>query len=170
MTGHDQDVRDGAFVIARDFDAPRDLVWKAWSEPGRMSQWWGPKGCRIRVERFEFVPGGFFHYAMLFRNGPTSWGRSMYREISPPHRIVWLNSFANERCGIARAPFSDKLPLEIENMIALSEGDGVTTLSLRALPFGESDEERQFFQDLFPSLNQGYGGTLDQLAEHLANG
>jgi len=164
------DPADGAFVVTRDFAAPRDLVWKAWSEAGRLAQWWGPKGCRIRVERLEFRPGGFFHYAMSYRSGTTSWGRFMYREISQPHRIVWLNSFANQKGGIARAPFSDELPLEIENTVTMTGKQGLTTLELRALPFGASDDENRYFRDLFQSLSQGYGGTLDQLTEHLAQG
>jgi hypothetical protein len=80
---------------------------------------------------------------------------------------VWLNSFSNERCGIARAPFSDVCPLEIENTVTFTEQDGVTTVTLRAQPFGETADERQFFEDLQPSLQQGYGGTFDQLAAHL---
>jgi uncharacterized protein YndB with AHSA1/START domain len=150
-----------AFEIARQFDRPRSLVWKAWSDPEQLAQWWGPKGCTIRVARLEFRPGGFFHYAMRFENAPPMWGRFSYREIAAPERIVWLNSFANERCGIARAPFSDNCPLEIENSVVFTERAGVTTVSLRAQPFGELDVERQYFDELRPSLK-------DQLAAHLA--
>jgi hypothetical protein len=92
------------------------------------------------------------------------WGRFNYREIVPQAKLVWLNSFSNERCGIARAPFSDVCPLEIENTVTFTEQDGVTTVALRAQPFGETADERQFFKDLQPSLELGYGGTFDQLA------
>ena len=57
--------------------------------------------------------------------------------------------------------------MEIENTATFTEKDGVTTVSLRALPFGESAAERQYFEELKPSLEQGYGGTLDQLAGYL---
>jgi len=81
--------------------------------------------------------------------------------------MAWLNSFANERCGIARAPFSDECPLEILNTVTFTEHDGVTTVTLHAEPFGELDIERKYFEDLQPSLEQGYGGTFDQLAAYL---
>ena len=49
------------FEMERVFNAPRDRVWKAWSDAGQLSQWWGPKGCSVEILRFEFRPGGFFH-------------------------------------------------------------------------------------------------------------
>lgn len=156
------------FEITRVFKAPRARVWSAWSRADELQHWWGPKGCSIEVRLLEFRPGGFFHYAMKFAGAPTMWGRFNYREIVPGERIVWLNSFSNENGGIARAPFSELCPLEIENFVTFTEQAGATTVALRARPFGESSQERQYFEDLRPSLNDGYGGTLDQLTSHLA--
>lgn len=158
------------FTITRDYAAPLSAVWRAWSEPERLRQWWGPKGCRVEILRFEFRPGGFFHYAMRYEGAPTMWGRFNFRSITPERQLVWLNSFANERCGIARAPFSDDCPLEIENRVVFSGEGARTTVSLAATPFGEIEAERRYFEDLRPSMEQGWGGTLDQLGELLARG
>jgi uncharacterized protein YndB with AHSA1/START domain len=158
------------FEMTRVFTANRARMWQAWSTADQLRTWWGPKGCTIEVARFEFRPGGFFHYAMQFAGAATLWGRFNYREIVPRERLVWLNSFANENCGIARAPFSEFCPLEIENCVTFTEHAGATTVSLRATPFGAVAEERKFFDDLRPSLEQGYGGTLDQLADSLVQG
>jgi uncharacterized protein YndB with AHSA1/START domain len=163
----DERTRNSAFEITRVFKVPRDRVWKAWSEAGQLKHWWGPKGCSLEISRFEFRPGGFFHYAMKFADAPTMWGRFNYREIVGPERIVWLNSFSNEKCGIARAPFSEFCPLEIENSVTFTEHAGATTVFLRAQPFGEAAEERKYFEELQPSLEQGYGGTFEQLAAYL---
>ena len=133
-----------------------------------LKNWWGPKGCILEIARFEFRLGGFFHYAMVFDNAPKMWGRFNYREIAAPQRMVWLNSFANERCGIARAPFSPSCPLEIQNSVTFIEYAGMTTVTLRAEPFGEMDDERRYFEALHASLEQGYAGTFEQLADHLA--
>ena len=157
------------FEIKRVFTAPLGRVWKAWSERDQLATWWGPKGCSLEVSLLEFRPGGFFHYAMRSENTPAMWGRFNYREIVPHERIVWLNSFANEKCGIARAPFSDLCPLEIENSVAFSEEEGATRMTLHAEPFGASAEEIKYFAELCSSgsLWQGYGGTFDQLTDHL---
>ena len=158
---------DIVFKITRSYPKPLAIVWKAWSEASQLQQWWGPKGCTLEVGRFEFRAGGFFHYAMNFEGAPKSWGRFNYREIVPMARLVWLNSFANERCGIARAPFSESCPMEIQNTVTFSEQAGVTRLALQAEPFGETPGERQYFKDIRPSLEEGYGGTLTQLAGFL---
>ncbi|MDO8270399.1 MAG: SRPBCC domain-containing protein, partial [Gammaproteobacteria bacterium] len=88
------------FEIVRFIRQPLARVWKAWSEAEQLQHWWGPKGCTLEVGRFEFRPGGFCHYAMKFPEAPVMWGRFNYREIEAPRRLVWLNSFANEHCGI----------------------------------------------------------------------
>jgi uncharacterized protein YndB with AHSA1/START domain len=158
------------FEITRVLEAPLDRVWKAWSEADQLKHWWGPMGCTIETPHLEFRPGGFFHYAMKFDGAPTMWGRFNYRQIVTPDQIVWLNSFSNEKGGIARAPFSELCPLEIENIVTFTQRAETTTIVLRAEPFGETTEERKFFDELCSSgsLTQGYGGTFEQLAKHVA--
>jgi len=169
MDGRYNKATNSLFEIKRTITAPLDQVWKAWSERDQLTKWWGPKGCSLEVSLLEFRAGGFFHYAMRSGNAPATWGRFNYREIVPHERIVWLNSFANEKCGIARAPFSDLCPLEIENAVAFAEQEGTTRITLHADPFGASVEEVKYFAELCSSgsLEQGYGGTFDQLAAHL---
>lgn len=155
------------FTLTRSFDASPQAVWQAWSDAAALGRWWGPAGCTVDVLRFEFQPGGFFHYAMNFPGVPPMWGRFNYREIVPGQRLVWLNSFANEGGGIARAPFNDDCPLEVLNTVTLAPDGAGTRLSLVATPHGASAAEQAFFDALHPSLTEGYGGTLDQLATFL---
>ena len=70
------------------FDAPRDLLWKCFTEPERMAQWWGPKGVKIVKSEMDFRVGGTYHYGMQNPDGQVMWGRQVYREITPPDRIV----------------------------------------------------------------------------------
>jgi uncharacterized protein YndB with AHSA1/START domain len=158
------------FTISRTFNAPRDLVWKAWSDPASFGQWWGPKGCKIDVAKFEFRPGGLFHYGMKMPDGQIWWGRFVYRDISKPERIVFVNSFSDAAGGITRAPFSAAWPLEILNNLTFTEQGGKTTLALRGGPINPTDDERATFEGMFASMQQGFGGTFDQLGEFLAKG
>ena len=168
-TNNKQKAASRSFTIERAFAVPLHRVWDAWSRKAQFSKWWGPKGCSLDVLLLDFRAGGFTHYAMLSPGAPTLWGRFSYREITPRERIVWLNAFSNGRCGIARAPFSELCPLEIENSVRFEERDGTTTLTLHAEPFGATDEEVDYFAELCSSgsLEQGYGGTFDRLAGHL---
>jgi uncharacterized protein YndB with AHSA1/START domain len=158
---------DREFTITRSFNAPRDLVWKAWSEPERLAQWWGPKGCKLEVRKLEFKPGGIFHYGMQMGPGMW-WGRFIYREIEKPERIVFVSSFSDEAGGITRAPFSSTWPLEVLNNLTLTEENGKTTVALRGGPINPTAEERAFYEGMFESMQQGFGGTFDQLDEYLA--
>lgn len=158
-----------SFEIQRTFPAPLARVWKAWSDPQQLTKWWGPKGCAIEVLSLDFRAGGFFHYAMNFAGAPPTWGRFNYREIVPKRRLRWLNSFANAQCGIARAPFSELCPLEIENDVSFATEAGQTTVTLHADPFGATPEEVEYFVGLCSSgsLTQGYGGSFDKLVDLL---
>lgn len=160
-------VKDREFTITRSFNAPRDLVWKAWSEPQRLAQWWGPKGCKLEVRTLEFKPGGIFHYGMHMGQGMW-WGRFVYREIEKPERIVFVSSFSDEVGGITRAPFSATWPLEVLNNLTLTEENGKTSVSLRGGPINPTAEERAFYEGMFESMQQGFGGTFDQLDAYLA--
>lgn len=165
MSGGQSDEND--FVFTRVFDAPRELVFKAWTEPERLSQWWGPKGCTIGVQKMELRPGGTFHYFMRRPEGQM-WGKFVYREIVAPERIVFVNSFSNEKGETVRGPFHPKLPMEILNTVTLTEHEGKTTLTLRGRPINATEEERKTYASFRKSMNQGFAGTFDQLEEYLA--
>jgi uncharacterized protein YndB with AHSA1/START domain len=158
----------GVFGFTRAFKAPRSLVWKAWSEADRLKDWWGPKGCTLDVAGMEFRPGGFFHYNMVFPGNAPMWGRFFYREIAAPDRIVWLNSFSNDGCGISHDPFGIGFPLEVQNTVTFTEQDGATAVALQSVPHGATAEQRAVFDGMFESMQGGFGGTFDQLGDYLA--
>jgi uncharacterized protein YndB with AHSA1/START domain len=156
------------FVITRVFDAPRDLVWKAFTERERLIRWWGPKGFTMQAAKLDLRPGGVFHYSMRSPDGRDMWGKFVYREIVAPERLVFINSFSDAEGNLTRHPMSPTWPLEVLNTVTLSEHDRKTTLSLRGIPINATEEERKTFEAGHQSMQQGFKGTLDQLAEYLA--
>ncbi len=158
------------FVTSRVFEAPRALVWKAFTEPERLEQWWGPKGMPVRVGRLELRPGGVFLYSMRAPDGKDWWGKWVYREIVAPERMIFISSFCDERAANVRAPFSSTWPLEVLNTLTLAEHEGKTTLTLRGEPIHATEVERKTFTDGFKGMEKGFNGTWDQLAEYLAKG
>jgi uncharacterized protein YndB with AHSA1/START domain len=157
------------FSITRTFNAPRALVWQAWTEAERLAQWWGPKGCTIRIITFDMRPGGVFHYAMAFQPGQDMYGRFIYGDITAPSRLVFISSFADEAGDATRVPFAPNFPLEVHNTMTLTEENGRTTLRLRGWPINPTDAEYETYLGMFPSMQQGFGGTFDKLDAHLAN-
>ena len=158
---------DPVFKISRSFDAPLSLVWKAYSEREHLARWWGPTGFALEIARLDFRPGGVFHYAMRGAAGQLMWGKFHYREIVPMKKIVYTSSFADESGLTARAPFAGNFPLEVLNTVEFAEAAGRTTINLSGTPYNATEEERAFFLSMFPSMNQGFTGTLNQLEAYL---
>ncbi|MFI5272853.1 MAG: SRPBCC domain-containing protein [Ktedonobacterales bacterium] len=155
-------------VITRVFDAPRELVWKAFTESDRLAHWWGPKGFTMLARTVDVRPGGIYHYSMRSPDGHIMWGKFVYGDIWAPERMVFVNSFSDEEGNITRAPFSSTWPLEILNTVTLTESDGKTTVILRGGPINSTEEERETFWNAQESVQQGFAGTFDQLAAYLA--
>jgi uncharacterized protein YndB with AHSA1/START domain len=155
-------------LLTRVFDAPREVVFDAWTKAEHLKQWWGPKGFKMIKCSVDLRPGGMFHYGMEAPNGSTMWGRFVYREITPPERLVFFNSFSDENGGVQPAPFFDGWPLEVLNVVTFTEHEGKTIVSLRGAPFAATEEERAKFKSMHPSMQQGFGGTFAQLDDYLA--
>jgi uncharacterized protein YndB with AHSA1/START domain len=159
------------FSISRVFDAPRELVWKAYTEADRLAQWWGPKGFTMLVSKLDLRPGGVFHYGMQAPEGSAMgskmWGKFVYREIVAPERLVFVNSFSDEAGGLTRHPLASNWPLEVLNVLTLAEHRGKTTLSMTGIPINASGAEREMFKGSHGSMQQGFAGTLDQLEQYL---
>jgi uncharacterized protein YndB with AHSA1/START domain len=157
------------FVISRVFDAPRELVWKAFTEPDRMKEWWGPKGFTVIASKMDLRPGGTYHYGMRAPNGAAMWGKFVYREIVPPERMVLINSFSDEAGGITRHPMAPTWPLQMLSTFTFEEeAGGKTRLTIRWSPYDASEEEQKAFDSSHDSMRQGWGGTMEQLEAYLA--
>jgi uncharacterized protein YndB with AHSA1/START domain len=156
------------FIISRVFDAPRELMFKVWTDPEHMQRWWGPKGAQVVHNKMDLRPGGSYHYCMRTPDGHDMWGKFVYREIVRPERIVWVNSFSDEYGGVTRHPMSPCWPLEMLTTITFAGHAGKTTVTVRWVPLNATEAERKTFQGGFDSMRNGWGGTMDQLAAYLA--
>ncbi len=155
------------FVITRVFDAPRELVWKTWTERERLMQWFGPKGFTMRAATLNLRPGGIFHYCLRSPDGHEMWGKFVYREIAAPERIVLVNSFSDEKSNLTRHPMSPTWPLEMLATTTFTEHEGKTTITVRWVPLNATESEHETFDTSHEGMRQGWTGTFDQLAEYL---
>lgn len=76
------------FVITRFFDAPRDRVFRMWTDPKHMAQWWGPRGFTNPICELNVRPGGSWRIVMRGPDGQEHPAKGVYREIEPPRRLV----------------------------------------------------------------------------------
>ena len=150
-------------VITRVFDAPRSLVFKAWTDPEHVGRWWGPKGFTTPFCKIDLRPGGAFHYCMRSPEGRGFWGKGIYREIVEPERIVFTDFFADEEGNPVPAThygMSPDWPAEMLVTVTFADHEGKTKLTLQhaGIPSGAEGD----------SCEAGWTQSLERLAEHLA--
>ena len=152
------------FIITRTFNAPRDLVWKAWTDPKMLIKWLGPKGSGVSLIKQEFQSGGVLHTKMQSEGGPVIYGKYTYQEITPPSRLTWLQSFSDaEGVNLTRHPFASTWPLELLTTVIFEEHGNKTKVTLNWVPLNANDIELKTFEDALPGMNQGWGGSFEQL-------
>jgi uncharacterized protein YndB with AHSA1/START domain len=162
------DSAENQFVLTRVFDAPRETVWKAFTEPQRLEQWWGPRGFNTRVHKLELRAGGVFLYSQRTPDGREMFGKWVYREIVAPERFIVVVSFCDANENLVRHPLSPSWPLELLCTSTFSENHGRTTLTIRAVSINATEAEQKTFAEGKKSMDEGFTGTLNQLAEYLA--
>ena len=155
------------FVITREFAAPRELVWKAWTESERLQQWFGPKDFTGTTVKLDLRPGGTLHSWLHSPDGKEMWGKWIFRDVIAPERLVWVHSFSDKDGGITRHPLSPTWPLELLTVTTFAERGDKTVLTLKWTPLNATDEEIKTFNNAHQGLTHGWGGTFDQLAEYL---
>jgi len=157
-------VKGQLFVLERIFNAPKDLVFKAFSESEHLKRWFGPRGWDLPVSNLDFRPGGSWHYCMkcVDKNqgdfyGFESWGKSFYQEIIENEKIVYTDYFSD-----AEGNLSTEMPV-CEVTLTFVEQDGKTLITSTAKY--PTEEALQKVVDM--GMEQGITETWDRLAEHL---
>ncbi|OCT13550.1 polyketide cyclase [Paenibacillus pectinilyticus] len=155
--------------ITRVFNAPRELVFKAWTELGHFAKWWGPKGGILEIVKMDAHSGGEFLGIQTAPDGnQVMWTKFAYQEVVEPEKVAYIRSFSDEQGNTVRAPFSVSWPLEIMNIISLEDDEGKTILNLKGCPVNASAEEQEAYKGMVPKLQQDIEGTFDKLADYLA--
>lgn len=142
---------DREVVMTRVLDAPRRLVFDAWTNPEHVPHWMlGPEGWTMPVCEIDLRPGGAWHFVWRHSDGREMEMRGAYQEVTPPERLVSTESWGGD--------WPDTL-----NTLTLTEEDGKTTITQRVLyPSKEARDAA-----LQTGMKDGASESLDRLAEHL---
>jgi uncharacterized protein YndB with AHSA1/START domain len=151
-----------AIVLTRVFDAPRELVWKAWTEPERFMRWWGPKIFTSPRCEIDLRVGGKFLWCMRWPDGRENYNTGEYLEIVPFERLVYTTSFADADGNAVPATdygMSEDIAFEMHVTVIFEEQNGRTkmTLTHAGLPAGEMSD----------MTSQGWNESFDKLAASL---
>jgi uncharacterized protein YndB with AHSA1/START domain len=150
-------------VITRDFDAPRELVFKAWSDPEHLMRWFAPKGCTTHFSKMDFRQGGVFHSCIRNPRVHDCWCKGVYREIVVPERIVYTLAVSDENGNLVEpvdVGMDQDWPRETIVTVTFAEHEGRTKLTLHQTVL-ESVAKRT-------GAHPSWIEMLDRLAEDLA--
>lgn len=148
-------------VITRIFDAPRALVWKAWTHPEHLMRWWGPRHFTAPLANIDFRVGGKYLFCMRSPDGQNFYSTGTYTEIVEPERIVYTDSFSDaegnvispEQFGMGDIPIAQSITVMFEDIA----GKTRLTLTQANIPDGEAKD----------NMIAGWNESLDKLAESL---
>ena len=141
--------------ITKEFDAPRDMVWDAYTKPELLDQWWAPKPFASRTKEMDFKEGGRRFYAMVSPEGAERWVVQKYTSINPKTDFKFFNAFADEHENLD-LPGSDW-------DLKFSEQDGTTTVRISI--YNESLERLERMVAM--GFKEGSAAQLDNLKELL---
>ena len=97
-----KDLKEKSILVSREFEAPLADVWKAYTDPKLLDQWWGPSPWRAETKEMNFKPGGYWLYAMVGPEGERHWARMDYLAVDPLKSFDVQDSFADENGVINR--------------------------------------------------------------------
>jgi uncharacterized protein YndB with AHSA1/START domain len=146
-------------VLTRVFDAPRERVWKAWTNPEEFKRWWGPKVFTAPVSKMDLRVGGKYLSCMRSPDGKDYWSTGVYREIVPMSKLIFTDSFADEKGNVVPASYygmPGDLPLEFLVTVTFEEVGGKTKMTLRHGGFPTGPQRAM--------AGQGWNESFDKLA------
>jgi len=140
-------------VVIRTFQAPRELVWKAWTDPKHIAKWWGPRCFTNSVHKWEARPGGLIHLDMHGPDGKTYPMKGVFREVVEPERLVFVATAMEDENGNPR--------LENLNTVTFDEYNGITEQTLRVVVLRSGPEVAQ----ALAGMSAGWNQSLDKFTE-----
>ena len=150
---------DKTLVITRTLNAPRALVWKMFSDPYHLAQWWGPEGYTNRVERLDFRTGGSWLHVMIGPDGRELPTDNVILDVTEPERIVYRNAPADPKL------FGDNPPPAFTKTVTFEDlGNGRTQLTLLCTFDTEADRNAIIRRGFSVGTNQSF----DKLEAYLA--
>jgi uncharacterized protein YndB with AHSA1/START domain len=148
----DQDPR--VIVGTRVLDAPRDLVWRVWTDPVHLAQWWGPNGFRTTTSAYDLRPGGVWRFVMHGPDGRDYQNRITFDEIVKPERLVYHHGGGD-----------DVEPVQFRTTVTFDDLGGKTRVTLRG-EFPSAEERARVIRDY--GADKGLAQTLARLDEYVA--
>lgn len=153
------------YTLERIFEAPRELTWRAWTDPTLLARWYGPNAETI-IHRLDLKAGGLWLVEMKW-NGKSNYQRIEYNEVTPPERLVWLHSNSSEDWNVTPSPMMPDWPRALLTTVTFGQDGGRTRLRLTWVPHEASAAEAACFAAAIGRIDKGWSAGMELLAKLL---
>jgi uncharacterized protein YndB with AHSA1/START domain len=154
------------FVLDREFDAPRELVWRAWTDPEYLHRWYGP-GVETVIHKFELEPDGVWLNEMKMKNG-SNFQKVVFKEVTKPEKLVWHHCSADSDWNVAANPMMPDWPHILLTTVTFAEKGHKTVVRLSQIPLDATDAEIACFAKMKDGMSGGWGSGYTIIDEVLA--
>lgn len=154
------------YVFDRIFDAPREMVWRAWTDPNILPQWYGPNVETI-IHEFDLKPGGAWLGEMKW--GDTShYSKVVFQEIQHQEKLVWHHSSSDADWNIAANSMMPDWPKTLLTTVTFEDRGDQTNVRLTQVPIDATEAEISCFAAMMAGMDKGWGSGYAILDEVLA--
>ncbi|WP_228931062.1 SRPBCC family protein [Roseibium aggregatum] len=143
------------FSISRTFNAPLSRVWKVWTTPEALAQWFGPKETSGTILAFDLRPGSEWRGRLDAPDGTVMYSKFVFRDVDPMSRLEWVHGFADAAGNRISAPFTQQFPLEmLATVLSADEGERIS-VDFTWTPLDATPEQEAFFVSMMASMTGG---------------
>lgn len=154
------------FILDREFDAPRELVWRAWTDPKYLQTWYGP-GVETVIHKYELEPDGVWLNEMKMKND-SFFQKVIFKEVIIPEKLVWHHCSTDSNWNVAANPMMPDWPRILLTTVIFEEKGDKTNVRLSQIPLDATEAEIACFAKMKDGMSGGWGGGYAIIDELLA--
>lgn len=154
------------FISDREFDAPRELVWRAWTDPDLLARWYGPN-IETVIHKFDLKPGGEWRNEMKMKS-MSDFSVMTFKEVTPEEKLVWHHSASDADWNIVSSPMMPDWPRVLLTTVTFTEAGSKTKVRLTWVPHEASEAEIACFAGAMEGFGSGWGAGYTIIDEILA--
>ncbi len=142
------------YVLERVFDAPREMVWRTWTDPELLARWYGP-GVETIIHKFDLKPGGTWLNEMKWGDN-RDLSKIDFKEVVPQQKLVWHHSSADADWNVISNPMMPDWPRVILTTVTFEDQGDKTKVLLTWVPYEATDAENACFANAMNNMGKGW--------------
>lgn len=154
------------YILDRVFNAPREMVWRAWTDPELLSRWYGP-GVDTIIHKFDLQPGGLWLNEMKWGEN-SDLSKMTFQEVTPTEKLVWHHSSTDSDWNVISNPMMPDWPRVLLSTVTFEGAGSSTNVRLTMVPIDATDAEIACFAGAMDGFGKGWGSGFAIMDEMFA--